>query len=33
VAGKRNVNGDVYDFVRYRNVRDVDKLLKAVNNV
>jgi len=33
VASKRNVNGDVYDFGQYYKVRDVDKLLKVVNNV
>jgi hypothetical protein len=33
VANNRNVYGDVYGFVRYAKVRDVDKLLKAVNNV
>lgn len=27
------MNGDVYDFVRYVKVRDVNKLLKALNNV
>ena len=27
------MHGDVYSFVRYANVRDVDKLLKVVNNV
>jgi len=33
LACKRNVNGGVFGFVRYGNVKDVDKLLKAVNNV
>ena len=33
LARKRNVNGGVFGFVRYGNVKDVDKLLKAVNNV
>jgi len=33
LAQKRNVNGRVFGFVRYGNVKDVDKLLKAVNNV
>lgn len=33
VARNRNMNGDVYDFVRYVKVRDVNKLLKALNNV
>jgi len=33
LAKKRNVNGGVFGFVRYGNVRDVDKLLKALNNV
>jgi len=33
VANNRNRNGEVYGFVRYAKVRDVDKLLKAVNNV
>ena len=33
LAQKRNVNGGVFGFVRYGNVKDVDKLLKAVNNV
>lgn len=33
VASNTNMNGDVYGFVRYAKVRDVDKLLKALNNV
>lgn len=33
VPSKRNVNGELYGFVRYSNVRDVSKLLKAVNVV
>jgi len=33
LAKKRNVNGGVFGFVRYGNVKDVDKLLKALNNV
>jgi len=33
LARKRNVNGGVFGFVCYGNVRDVDKLLKALNNV
>ena len=33
LARKRNVNGAVFGFVRYSKVKDVDKLLKAVNNV
>ena len=33
LAKKRNVNGGVFGFVRYGNVRDVEKLLKALNNV
>jgi len=33
LARKRNMNGGVFGFVRYSKVRDVDKLLKAVNNV
>ena len=33
LARKRNVNGGVFGFVRYGNVRDVDNLLKALNNV
>ena len=33
LARKRNVNGANFGFVRYSNVKDVDKLLKAVNNV
>jgi len=33
LARKRNVNGGVFSFVRYGNVKDVDKLLKALNNV
>jgi len=33
VANNRNRNGEVYGFVRFANVRDVDKLLKALNNV
>lgn len=33
LARKRNVNGGAFGFVRYAKVKDVEKLLKAVNNV
>lgn len=33
LAMKSNVNGGVFGFVRYDKVKDVDKLLKALNNV
>ena len=33
VANTRNRNGEIYGFVRYAKVRDVDKLLKALNHV
>ena len=33
LAKKRNVNGGVFGFVRYAKVLNVDKLLKALNNV
>jgi len=33
LARKRNANGGVFGFVRYGNVKDVDKLLQALNNV
>ncbi|MCI35727.1 ATP synthase alpha/beta family beta-barrel domain protein, partial [Trifolium medium] len=33
VAPKHNVNGHRYGFVRYSKVRDVTKLMYAVNNV
>ena len=33
MARERNVNGSAFGFVRYGNVKDVEKLLKAVNNV
>ena len=33
VPARRNMAGDVYGFVRFSNVRDVCKLLKAVNSV
>jgi len=33
VANTRNRYGEVYGFVRYAKVRDVDKLLKALNSV
>jgi len=33
VARNINVYGEVYGFVRYAKVRDVNKLLKALNNV
>jgi len=33
VARNRNVNGEVYGFVRYAKVSDMIKLLKALNNV
>jgi len=32
-ARKRNVNGARFGFVRFSKVKDLDKLLKAVNNV
>jgi hypothetical protein len=33
VPSKRNVNGEIYGFVRFSKVKDVDKLLKVVNDV
>lgn len=33
IANNRNRSGEVYGFVCYAKVQDVDKLLKAVNNV
>jgi len=33
IAHKRNIYGEVYGFVCYAKVRDVDKLLKALNNM
>ena len=33
VPSKRNANGEVYGFVRFANVCNVSKLLKAVNDV
>ena len=33
LAKKRNVNGGVFGFVRYGKVMNVEKLLKALNNV
>jgi hypothetical protein len=33
VPCKRNVNGEMYGFVIFSKVKDVDKLLKAVNVV
>jgi len=33
VPSRRNVDEELYRFVRYSNVRDVSKLLKAVNSV
>lgn len=33
VPSKRDVNGERYGFVRFANVRNVSKLLKAVNEV
>ncbi|KEH42136.1 RNA recognition motif [Medicago truncatula] len=33
LAKKRNVNGAIFGFVRYSKVKDIDKLLKAVNNI
>jgi hypothetical protein len=33
LARKRNVNGGAFGFVRYAKVKDVEKLLKALNNV
>ena len=33
LARKRNVNGAVFGFVCYAKVKDVDKLLRVVNNV
>ena len=33
VPARRNVEGEVYGFVRYSNVHDVCKLLKVVNSI
>jgi len=33
VPRKRKVNGEVYGFVRYFKVHDINKLLRAVNDV
>jgi len=33
LSRKRNKQGRIYKFVRYVNVRDAEKLLKAVNNI
>lgn len=33
LARKRNVNGGAFGFVRFGKVKDVEKLLKALNNV
>lgn len=33
VPRKRNVHGEVYSFVRFSKVCDVDKLLRVVNGV
>jgi len=33
VPSKENVYGELYGFVRFSNIRDVSKLLKAVNAV
>lgn len=33
LAKKRNINSGVFGFGRYSKVKDVDKLLKALNNV
>ena len=33
LAWKRNVNGGVFGFVRFCKVRDIDKLLRVLNNV
>ena len=33
VANNRNRNGEVYGFVQYAKVRNMNKLLKALNNV
>jgi len=33
LSRKRNKQGHIYGFVRYVNVRDAEKLLKAVNNI
>lgn len=33
LSRKRNKQGHIYGFVRYTNVRDAEKLLKAVNNI
>jgi len=33
LARKRNANGGAFGFVRYCKSKDIEKLLKAVNNV
>lgn len=33
VPSRRNFNGEYYGFVRFSKVRDVGKLLKAMNDV
>ncbi|MCI38987.1 RNA recognition motif, partial [Trifolium medium] len=33
VARKRNIRGNRYVFVRFSNVRDVTKLLHAINDI
>jgi len=33
LARKRNKQGHIYGFVRYDNVRDAEKFLKALNNI
>jgi RNA recognition motif-containing protein len=33
LSRKRNKQGHIYSFVRYANVRDVEKMLKALNNI
>lgn len=33
LSRKRNKQGHIYGFARYANVRDVEKLLKALNDV
>jgi len=33
LSHKRNARSQVYDFVRFRNVQDVKKIAKALNDV
>jgi len=33
LARKSNVNGSAFGFVRFEKVKDIEKLLKALNNV